>query len=81
MGASGDKGLYSAKAIVHPLNIKIDRVANGVKFNHLPFGSYHPGGVMFAIGDGSVHFISESIDYDLYRGLSTKAGGEVVTLP
>jgi len=32
------------------------------------------------MADGSVQFISESIDHKTYRGLSTRAGGETVTL-
>ena len=50
-------------------------------WNVMSFRSRHPGGGLFCLGDGSVHFISETIDHDLYRALSTKAGGEVVTLP
>ncbi len=45
------------------------------------FKSLHPGGLHFAMGDGSVRFISESIDYRLINELGTRAGGEVVTLP
>ena len=45
------------------------------------FRSLHPGGALFAMGDGSVHFISETIDFELYNNLGTKSGGEVVTLP
>ncbi|MCA9268850.1 MAG: DUF1559 domain-containing protein [Planctomycetales bacterium] len=45
------------------------------------FKSLHPGGANFAMGDGSVHFISETIDHKLYANLGTRAGREVVTLP
>ena len=45
------------------------------------FKSFHPGGAMFVMGDGSVHFISESIDYQLYNELGSRAGGEVASLP
>jgi prepilin-type N-terminal cleavage/methylation domain-containing protein len=44
------------------------------------FKSLHPGGAQFVMGDGSVHFVNESIDHDIYRGLSTRDGGETVTL-
>ncbi len=42
------------------------------------FRSRHPGGVHFAMGDASVHFLSDSIDHQIYRALSTKAGEETV---
>jgi hypothetical protein len=32
------------------------------------------------VGDGSVRFISETIDYRLYNNLGTRAGGEVVAI-
>lgn len=43
------------------------------------FGS-HPdhGGVNFIIGDGSVRFLSNEIDPDVLKALSTPAGGESV---
>ena len=41
----------------------------------------HPGGANFAMGDGSVHFFPESIDYRLYNNLGTREGGEVATVP
>ena len=45
------------------------------------YKSLHPGGAMFAMGDGSVRFFSEYIDYRLYNELGTRAGDEVVTIP
>ena len=45
------------------------------------FRSRHPGGATFCLADGSVHFVSETIDRTLYRALSTKDGGEVALLP
>jgi prepilin-type processing-associated H-X9-DG protein len=44
------------------------------------FRSLHPGGAQFAMADGSVQFISEGIDHKIYRGLSTRNGGEVVSV-
>ena len=42
------------------------------------FRSDHEGGVQFTLADGSVHFISENIDANLFDALATRAGGEVV---
>jgi prepilin-type N-terminal cleavage/methylation domain-containing protein len=40
------------------------------------FKSLHPGGAQFVNADGSVHFISESIDHNMYRSMSTRAGSD-----
>ena len=44
------------------------------------FRSDHPSGVNFAFVDGSVRFISDEIDQTLYRGMSTRRGGETISL-
>jgi len=44
------------------------------------FRSRHPGGVHFAMVDGSVQFLNAIIEHKTYRALSTRAGGEVVSL-
>jgi prepilin-type N-terminal cleavage/methylation domain-containing protein/prepilin-type processing-associated H-X9-DG protein len=44
------------------------------------FRSDHPSGGQFLFADGSVHFLNETIDMRVYRGLSTIAGGETIGL-
>ena len=51
-----------------------DRTACGFKSNH-------PGGAQFALADGSVHFISQTIDYQLFNNLGSRDGGEIVQVP
>jgi prepilin-type N-terminal cleavage/methylation domain-containing protein/prepilin-type processing-associated H-X9-DG protein len=41
--------------------------------------SYHSGGVNLAMGDGSVRFIKDSIALNVWRSLSTRNGGEVIS--
>jgi len=43
------------------------------------FRSNHPGGANFAFADGSVKFIKNTINVVTYRGLGTRAGGEVIS--
>ena len=51
-----------------------------LEFNNIPFGSRHPGGAHFAMADGSVHFLSETIEMRLYQKLATRKGNEIVSL-
>jgi prepilin-type N-terminal cleavage/methylation domain-containing protein/prepilin-type processing-associated H-X9-DG protein len=49
--------------------------------NVYSFRSRHPNGLQFAYADGSVHFISNTIDLATYRALATIRGGETATAP
>lgn len=40
--------------------------------------SFHPGGAMVALADGSVRFVSESVDSLTFVHVCTRAGGEVI---
>jgi prepilin-type N-terminal cleavage/methylation domain-containing protein/prepilin-type processing-associated H-X9-DG protein len=46
--------------------------------NNLGFHSMHTNGVNMAYGDGSVHFIIDSIDLATWRAMATIAGGETL---
>ncbi len=45
------------------------------------FGSFHNGGANFAMGDGSVRLLSETISKSVYQQLGHRADGELVNLP
>lgn len=42
--------------------------------------SYHPGGVVVLMMDGSSRFVAENISSDVWRGLGTRSGDELVDL-
>jgi len=48
---------------------------------HIAASSYHSGGVNVCLGDGSVRFVRDSIDFTLWQAVGTKGNGEVATLP
>lgn len=43
--------------------------------------SYHRGGAMHALVDGSVRLVGDSVDLVVYRAIYSRDGGEVVELP
>lgn len=45
------------------------------------FKSEHAGGAQFVFGDGSVHFLSESIDYRTYNSLGCRRDGNPAQIP
>jgi prepilin-type N-terminal cleavage/methylation domain-containing protein/prepilin-type processing-associated H-X9-DG protein len=77
---TGSLGSYTCKAILYSPNTQIDRVNDGAKFNYLPMGSHHPGGVNFLLADGSVTFLPESFDLTTYQNMATCSGGEIAAL-
>jgi prepilin-type N-terminal cleavage/methylation domain-containing protein/prepilin-type processing-associated H-X9-DG protein len=66
---------YATSAI--PLNY-VDKANVGTwgHPDHFGFHSKHPGGANFAWGDARVTFVTNDIDFTLYRALSTRAGRE-----
>ncbi len=74
-GTEHSEGLGSA---VVPINSRRDPTVHGVLME-MSFGSYHVGGAMFTLTDGSVRFIAQSIDLTTYQAMATRAGGEVVS--
>ena len=57
--------------------------ANGCTVNCSNKGeiySFHTGGAMVAMADGSVHFLRQSVRPLVLAGLISRAGGEVVSI-
>ena len=82
LSSNGTKGLYVSKVIRYAPNQQLDRTSDGALFNHLPFGSFHAGGVMATMGDGSTRFIDDYVDLAVFRAAATANGQELdATLP
>ncbi|UUO06138.1 DUF1559 domain-containing protein [Blastopirellula sp. J2-11] len=73
-----DSLLVNIAAATFQINSGDDPLANEV---HMwdemsgTFGSHHPGGCHMAMGDGSIHFVSENINIDIHRQLSKRSDG------
>jgi prepilin-type N-terminal cleavage/methylation domain-containing protein len=65
-----------------PLNYGLGQIPETIAvnfwFDAQGFRSKHPGGVQFCLADGSVRFISESVDNIFYRTSCTRNGSESV---
>lgn len=75
---------FSVNFNVAPTNIPInlpESLAASLWYPGYGFKSRHPGGASFAQGDGSVTFLSETIDFELFNAVGTRAGAETVQLP
>jgi prepilin-type N-terminal cleavage/methylation domain-containing protein/prepilin-type processing-associated H-X9-DG protein len=49
-------------------------------FSDIAFGSQHPGATNFLKADGSVRFVAETINLDVYKASASRDGGEATTL-
>ena len=58
------------------------RATNSAEWrNNMSFRSKHPQGANFALADGAVVYVTDTIDLTVYRGLASINGGEVVSTP
>jgi prepilin-type N-terminal cleavage/methylation domain-containing protein/prepilin-type processing-associated H-X9-DG protein len=75
-GNSGGSG--ACKNVTNPINSTFYNGSNN--FNDISFGSQHTGGCNFALGDGSVRFIRDSIDLAIYKAAASRDSGELASL-
>lgn len=58
-----------------------DHLLNDAENGHFEdFASAHPTGALFLSADGSVRLLPDTIDEEIYRALSTRLGGEVISV-
>ncbi|WP_425616276.1 DUF1559 domain-containing protein [Anatilimnocola sp. NA78] len=65
----------------YKMNLSMAKGTASGNERELSFGSYHPGGCMMYLGDGSVRFVTESIDLNIWKAVGSRDGGESLQLP
>ena len=76
-GIAWNNDATAAKNIANAINTVQFNGSNN--FNDISFGSQHTGGANFALSDGSVRFVNNTISMGAYFALASRDGGEVVT--
>lgn len=63
-----------------PINTfeRLTESSNNAYYRTCGIKSCHISGVNVIMGDGSVHYLNEAIDYETYNNLGTRNGGEVL---
>lgn len=80
----GSKARNSTSAVLGSVgrttpNFAISFGINGTRAGELLASSYHPGGATVAFGDGSAHFLSEDIDFEIYGHMAQMGDGSVTS--
>ena len=69
-----NRAFPGSKNIYYPINTHIVST-----FNNTSFGSNHPGGCQFALADGAVRFVSETIEFSVYLATGSRDGSEPIS--
>jgi prepilin-type N-terminal cleavage/methylation domain-containing protein/prepilin-type processing-associated H-X9-DG protein len=76
-GSTTAGDMSNCKNVSQPIGVKIPYD----NYNDGSFASEHSGGVHFLMCDGSTHFLSENIDFQLLLSLSSRNGEESAQIP
>ncbi|MCC6418488.1 MAG: DUF1559 domain-containing protein [Gemmataceae bacterium] len=71
-------GAGACKVVNFPINSTFYNGSNN--FNAISFGSEHTGGANFALGDGSIRFVSDTTPVALLMAMASMNGGEVAQI-
>ncbi|WP_437206660.1 DUF1559 family PulG-like putative transporter [Planctomicrobium sp. SH664] len=74
--ASSNHSSCSHKNVTVGIERFSGQATSGPRFNDTPFGSQHTGGTHFLMGDGSVRFVSENVDFTTYQSAASRSDGE-----
>jgi prepilin-type N-terminal cleavage/methylation domain-containing protein/prepilin-type processing-associated H-X9-DG protein len=88
-GMEFDRDLYGVTFYNHTLPPNWNRkVSSGnqqyncgdtsITYFHVSASSYHTGGVNICLADGSVRFVSDSVNFTTWQALGSRSGGEVL---
>jgi prepilin-type processing-associated H-X9-DG protein len=71
-------GAGACKNIAFPINSTYYNGSNN--FDNTSFGSSHTGGCNFALGDGSVRYVSQNVNLGILMAMGTISSGELASL-
>ncbi|HET6422555.1 MAG TPA: DUF1559 domain-containing protein, partial [Planctomycetaceae bacterium] len=74
----GGTASYASKNVTFPISRYSGWTSNNASrlFNDVRFCSQHVGGAHFLMGDGTVRFISENVDFATYQAAASRGDGE-----
>ena len=77
-GGSSTDYCYCCRNLRYPLNSVVRTTGNA---NDVSFGSEHPSGTHFLLGDASVRFCSENTELKILQAAATRNRNETVQIP